>query len=221
MAYSLIDIRSRVRTKIKDTAYPASTIDSYINDAIGEIASLYPFKQFQKVVDGSLSIGEYVYLQQEDHESTIRLILIDPVTTTSFFDMTARKVTSDRFFDLYGVPDANANGQPSYWTEYGNQMYFNCPANKSYTLRQFYQKTPTELELDGDVPELPLIFRESIVLGAAYRCEEERGNYDISAILQNRFADKTGDLMMRFANDSLGGPDTIIRPGWRGNEIYR
>jgi len=47
-------------------------------------------------------------------------------------------------------------------------------------------------------------------LGASYRCEEERDNYDIAAVLQNRFNDKISDLMTRLANTTSAGPDTII-----------
>jgi hypothetical protein len=66
---------------------------------------------------------------------------------------------------------------------------------------------------DTDVPNLPQNFREAIVLGASYRCEEERDNYDIAGILQNRFNDRVSDLIMQFANDTLAGPDTVILPG--------
>jgi hypothetical protein len=62
-------------------------------------------------------------------------------------------------------------------------------------------------------------FREAIVLGASYRCEEERGNYDIAGVLQNRFNDRVSDLITRFANDTLAGPDTVIMPG-RHNEDW-
>ena len=219
MAYNLLDLRARVRTKIKDTSYPASTIDGFINDAIAEISGLFPFRNFQKIIDGDLTVGEYTYDQQADHETTIKLILIDPVNSTSYFDLTSGRLTSDKFFNSFPVPDSQGNAQPAYWTEYGDQLYFNCPVDKAYTLRQLYQKLPTELSDDADVPELPSIFREAIVLGATYRCEEERGNYDIAAIVNNHFSDKVGDLMTRFANDTLSGPDTVVMPGVRG-EIY-
>jgi len=218
MSYNLLDLRTRVRTKIKDTAYSASTIDGFVYDSIVEIAGIYPFSWFQKVADGDLTVGEYTFAQQADHESTIQLILIDPVDTAAYHDLTPSRMTSSEFFNIYGVPDANDNAQPAYWTEYGNQLYFNCPVDKAYTLRQFYQKIPTELTADADVPELPIIFREAIVLGAAYRCEQERGNYDIAAVLENKFSEKVGDLIIRFANDSMAGPDTVVLPGRGGSD---
>jgi len=215
MAYNLLDLRSRVRVKIKDQSYPSGTIDGFINDAIVEIATLFPFSSLQKVVDGSLVVNEYTSSQQADHEKTSRLVLIDPINASSYVDLTSDRLNSDAFFNLYPVPDASDSSQPSKWTEYGNQLYFNCPVDKAYTLRQFYQKVPDELANDTDVPEIPITFREAIVLGAAYRCEEERQNYDIAGVLQVRFGDKVGDLMMRNVNDTMAGPDTVVMAGMK------
>ena len=213
MAYDLLDLRSRVRTKIKDSSYPAATIDGYINDAIVEIADLYPWIYFQKLISGSLTVGEHTFEQQTDHQSTTKMVLIHLTNTTSNWDITKYRKPWEKFFHTFPAPDNLSNSQPYYWTEYGNQIYFNCPADLAYTLRQYYQKIPTELSDDADVPELPQNFREAIVLGASYRCEEERDNYDIAAVLQNRFNDRVSDLIMRFANDTMTGPDTIVMPG--------
>lgn len=212
MAYNLLDLRTRVRAKIKDTAYPSATIDGFVDDAIAEIADLYTFKQLQKIVSGSLTIGEHTFEQQADHQLTRRMLLIDVAADTEH-DITNARLDSDTFFARYPAPDRNDSALPSAWTEYGDQIYFNCPVDKAYELRQFYQKIPDEMTSEASVPELPRNFREVIVLGAAYRCEEERQNYDIAAVLQNRFNDRLGDLVMRFANDTATGPDTVIFPG--------
>lgn len=220
MSYNLLDLRSRVRTKIKDSSYSAATIDGFINDAIVEIADLYPWTYFQKVVSGALTVDEHTYEQQDDHQTTTRLVIIHPTIATSFWDITRYRKNSDEFFDLYPAPESLDSSQPHTWTEYGNQIYFSCPANLAYTLKQFYQKIPTELSADADVPELPRNFREAIVLGASYRCEGERQNFDIKAILQNDFGDRVSDLIMRLANDTLAGPDTVIMPGQRHNKDW-
>lgn len=217
MAYNLLDLRSRVRTKIKDSSYSSSKIDEFINDAISEIADLYPWKYFQKIVAGALTVGKYTYEQQEDHQTTTKLILLNPDTPTSHWDMTDSRKPWEDFFSIWPAPDTQNESQPSAWSEYGDQIYFNCPVNLAYILRQFYQKIPDDLENDSDVPELPKNFREAIVLGASYRVEQERDNYDIAGVLQNNFGDRVSDLIMRFPNDTLAGPDTIVMPtSWGG-----
>lgn len=212
MAYNLLDLRSRVRTKIKDSSYSADTIDGYINDAIVEIADLYPWRYSQRLVAGALTVGKFTYDQQTDHQSTTKMVLLHPVTPTSNWDITDNRVPWEDFFKMYPAPDTLDNSQPAIWTEYGNQIYFNCPADLAYTLRQFYQKIPAEVSADNDVPELPVNFREAIVLGASYRCEEERDNFDIAMMLENRFSGRVSNLMARFSNDTMTGPDTVVTP---------
>lgn len=216
MSYDLLDLRTRVRKKIKDTSYDAPTVDGFINDSIVEVADLYRWREFEKITEGSLTVDEYTFEQQTDHQKTRQLIIIDPVTSTSHWDITSYRMTPDDFFSRFPAPDTQTSSQPVHWTEYGDQIYFNAPVDKAYKLRQLYYKIPTELTADADVPELPRNFREIIVLGAAYRCEEERGNYDIAGVLQNRFNDRLSDLIMLFANKTSAGPDTVVLPGIRG-----
>ena len=121
-------------------------------------------------------------------------------------------MTQDEFFRTFPSPDTNDNAWPFFWTEYGNQLYFHCPADLEYTLRQYYMKTPTELSGDEAVPELPQNFREALVLGAAYRVEEERDNYDIAAVLQEKFNDRVSDLINRFANTTMAATDDVVLP---------
>lgn len=212
MAYNLLDLRSRVRTKIKDNSYSAATIDGYINDAIVEIGDLYPWTYFQELNSDTLTIDSNTYTQQANHQTTTKLVLLNPTTPTSNWDITKYRKPWEDFFNRYPAPDTLDSSQPIYWTEYGNKIHFNCPSNLAYLLRQYYQKVPTELSADADVPELPRNFREAIVLGASYRCEEERDNYDIAAIIENRFGNRVSDLIMRLANDTMTGPDTVITP---------
>lgn len=212
MAYNKLGLRSLVRAKIKDSSYSADAIDGYVYDAICEIADLYPWKYFQKLVSGALTVGEHTYEQQDDHQITSKLILLHPTNTKSFWDITRYRKPWEEFFRTFPAPDRYDNSQPIYWTEHGDQLYFNCPANLPYILRQFYQKTPTELVSDIDVPELPQSFQEVIVLGASYRCEEERDNYDIAMMLENRFGTRVASKITRFVNDTMAGPDTVVMP---------
>lgn len=212
MAYTLQDIRNRVRTKIKDSAYSANDIDGFINDAQQEIADLYTWKYFEKSVAGALTVGEYTFELQDDHQITQRLILIHPTQANTYINITDNYMESDMFFDRYPAPDTLDNAQPYSWTEYGDQVYFSAPVDLAYSLRTYYLKTPTELTADSDVPELPRNFREALVYGAAYRVEQERDNYDIASVLEQKFGDRVSDLMNKHSNTTLTGPDTVILP---------
>lgn len=216
MAYNLLDLRTRVRTKIKDTAYPSGTIDGFINDAIQEIAGLYIWKWLAtlKTTD-TLTIGNNTFDNPSDLESLQRFVLVDPLEPTRYWDITKCRKDNDFFFSVWANAGELTPGLPAAWTEYGDRIYLNCPADRAYKVHQHYQCIPAYLESDGDVPVYPVTFREAIVLGASYRCEEERDNYDIAGVLQNRFNDRVSDLITRYANDTLAGPDTVIMPGKR------
>ena len=220
MAYNLLDLRSRVRTKIKDSSYSASTIDGYINDAIVEIADLYPWTYFQGHSVDDLVVGDSTHPLPTEHQVTTKLILVHPTQSQSYWDITRYYKSWEEFLDVYPVASSLDNSQPHSWTIYGGELLFNAPSDLAYTLRHYFQKTPTEITADADVPELPVNFREAIVLGAAYRCEEERDNYDIAAVLQNRFNDRVADLITRLANDTMTGPDVVVSPNTRDRDDW-
>lgn len=209
MAYNLLGLRTSVRTKLKDTSYSASTIDEAINDTIQEIADLFEWPYFQRIVEGALTVDEYTFELPSNHQLTKGLTIIEPADLTSGVDITPYHMTPDEFFGVFTTIAAQDSSKPHHWTEYGYQIYFNQPVDKAYILRQTYIKIPDELTADTDVPELPREFREAIMLGAVYRCEEERENYDISGVMQNRFNDRVADLISRHANNT-GAPDTVI-----------
>lgn len=216
MAYNLADIRTRVRTKIKDRNYSGDTIDQFINDAIIEIADLYLWRYFQKKSEDSLGVGETAVKYPKDHQVTRRLILVDSSDPKRYWNLKDFYLEEDVFFGRFPTPEVYDNSQPTYWTVYGDYIYFNCPANINYTLHHYYQRVPADLSNDNDVPSLPVNFREAIVLGASYRVEQERDNYDIGGVLQGIFDDRVGDLVTRLTNNTLAGPDTIILPARRG-----
>lgn len=217
MAYNRLDILSRVRIKIKDQAYSATAINGFIDDAQQEIAELYPFECLSTFIEDSLSTGDYVFTLDDEVQSIKKLILVDPDDTGSHRDLSDSYLPLKDFLATFPVPDSRPEAQPVYWTQHNTELWFNCPPDKDYDVRIVAQKIPADLAEDTSIPDLPISFREALVLGAAYRCEEERDNYDIAATLKQRFEDKVSDIINRSANTTMAAPDTVIiggRPSW-------
>jgi hypothetical protein len=206
VAYDLQDLRNRVRRKLKDNSYNGGDIDNFLNDAQTEIADLFHWPFFQKTVEGALTVDEYTYEQQSDHQLTNHIILIDPDNTTQSRNISKGYLTPDDFFERFPNPGAIPSAWPSYWTEYGDQVYFSCPVDKEYLFRQHYYRLPSDMATDNSTPDLPIDFREALVLGAHYRAEEQRDNYDFSAIVQKKFEDKVNDLIERYSTRQLAVP---------------
>lgn len=210
MAYQLSDLRQRVRGKLKDTSFNQTYVDDALNDAQLEIAGLFPWKHLEKIVSGALTVNEYTFEQQDDHQITTRLVLVHPTIDTSSFDISKNYLNPDDFFDRFPVPDAYASGRPYHWTEYGDQIYFDKPSDLAYLLRQYYNRLPVDMTADADVPDFTRDFREALVLGAWYRCEQQRRNFDYSALIERQFQDKIEDLITKLANRQMAVPEVVI-----------
>jgi hypothetical protein len=214
VSYNLLDLRTRVRRKLKDNSYNSGDIDNFLNDTQQEIANLFYWPFLEKTIEGALTIGEHTFEQQSDHQSTFKLLLLHQTDLTNYTDLTKSFLNHQNFFDMYPTPDRNTSGKPSHWTEWGDQLYFNCPVDVAYILRQYYYKLPTDMTSDTDEPDFPQDFREVLVLGAHYRAEEQRDNYDVSGVVEGKFADKLSDLIERYASRQMAGPDMVIHGGY-------
>lgn len=210
MAYNLSELRRRVRRKLKDNSYNSGDIDDFINDSIQEIAEATHWSYLEKNVVGSLTVNEYTYEQQDDHDTTEKLILTDPTDASKYWVLTNNYLPHDEFFKRFPTPDSQDSTRPFYWTEYGDQLYFDRPADQAYKLRQFYYRLATDLSSDADVPDFPIKFRETIVLGATYRAEAQRRNFDISAVIENQFRDKLDSLIQKHAIKQLAAPEDLL-----------
>lgn len=207
MAYTLADLQSAVQDDLKDPSFNATRITRYLNYAQDAIFNTNLFKFCEKSVAGSLTIGEYTYDQQSDWQTTIGGIVYDPSNTSVRLILDENSYLDHRdFFDSYPAPDLNPNALPSHWTEFGDQVYFNCPVDKTYTFKQRYYREAVDLTSPDDVPDVPKAFRELLEFYADHRSEKYRGNHDIAATYLQEFEDGLESMMLRFAETTQIGP---------------
>jgi hypothetical protein len=174
------------------------------------IFNTHDFRFIEKSVTGSLTTGEYTYEQQTDHQATIGGSLIDPDNNNVITLDETNYMAHRDFFDQYGDPSIYSNNTPYNWTEFGDQIYFNCPVNKNYTFVQRYYRTPTPMSAGTDVPDVPETFRELLELWADYRGEKYRGNHDIAATYKQEFEDELENMVIKYSPVTGMGP-TIAR----------
>jgi hypothetical protein len=211
LAYNLLDLTSAVQDDLKDSSFNSTRIRRYLNHGQKIIFGTHEFKFTEKSVSGSLTIGEHTYEQQSDHEATIGGVLINPSATTSYWVMDETNYLGYReFFARNPDPSVNTNARPSEWTEFGDQIYFNCPVDKAYIFKQRYYRIPTDMTTDASVPDVPVTFRELLELWADYRGEKYRGNHDIAATYKQEFEDGLEAMAMRYGPVTSVGP-TIAR----------
>lgn len=207
MAFNLLDLTTAVKDDLKDPSFSGTRISRYLNYGQLAIFNTHTFKFCERAVVGSLTVGEYIYEQQADHQSTIGGILVDPITTTRRVVLDEKNYLPHReFFSQYPDPSLETSGLPSAWTEFGQQLYFDKPADKAYTFRQRYFRVPTSMSATTDVPDVPEAFRELLELYADYRGEKYRGNHDVAATYKQDFEDGLESMGLRFAGATRLGP---------------
>jgi hypothetical protein len=207
MSYNLQDLQSAALDDLQDPSFNVTRLTRYLNYGQLAIFNTHLFKFTEKAVTGALTIGKYIYDQQPDHQTTIGGVLIDP-TNTSFRIVINKDnyLPHRQFFEQYPDPTIYANAQPSRWTEFGGQIYFDRTLDKAYSFTQRYYKIPTSLSAPNDVPSVPEPFRELLEYYARSRAEEYRGNLDIAAVYMQKFEDGLESMVMRYNPSQVAGP---------------
>lgn len=200
MDYTLLDLTSAVQDDLHDPSFSATRIRRYLNHGQLAIFNTHSFKFTEKTVEGTLTVGEYTFNQQSDHQVTIGGVLTDPTTSGRRFVFDEENYMPHReFFDQFPDPSLEPQALPRYWTEFGTQLYFSCPVDKAYVFRQRYYRIPTSMTADGDVPDVPETFREVLEFYALYRSEKYRGNQDVAAVYKQDYEDGLEAMNIRYA----------------------
>jgi hypothetical protein len=210
MPYTVASIIAAVQDDLKDPSFSSTRILRYINRAQERIFNNRMLKFTETSVTGALTIGEHTYEQQSNHQATIGGVLIDTSDDTVALTLDKDSYIPHRqFFDEYPAPELSDNARPTAWTEYGDQLYFNCPVDKAYSFTQRYYKTPAELTADANTPEVPAAFREILELFCLYRAEKYRGNHDVASTYMQDFEDALEAMTKRFAAPTQVAPARI------------
>lgn len=200
MAYDLLDLTTSVQDDLKDPSFSSTRIRRYLNHGQKVIFGTHEFKFCETAVSSVLVVDGFTCNQQVDHESTIGGVLVDPVTSTTFWVMDETNYLGHRdFFAKYPDPSIYDSTMPSCWTEFGNQIYFDRPVDKTYTFKQRYYRMPTDMSATTDVPDVPVAFRELLELWAIFRGEKYRGNHDVAATYKQEFEDGLENMALRYS----------------------
>jgi len=220
MAYTLATVRDAVRDiKLDDPEYEASVVDRFINDAQREIFNSYELPFSEKVFTGTLPSGDYIFDFPDDYQLSQSLKIVDPeanIRTLNDYYLPFRQ-----FNEQFPFPSTRDVGTPTYWTTHSNKLYFSQPTDQVYQLSTWYIKTPTLLEDDLDVPEVPEEFSEALILGATMRVQKRNEDYDLAAALNQDYIAQTDLMQMRLGKRQTGTPTVMGQPQRAGRKAPR
>jgi hypothetical protein len=214
VAYNLLDLTTAVQDDLNDSSFSSTRIARYLNYGQLAIFNTHMFRFCEKSVTGSLTINDFTYAQQSDHQATIGGIVYDPSNTNSRLILDDDSYLAHRqFFDLTPDPSIIPSAMPTNWTEFGNQIYFNCPVASNYTFKQRYYCVPVSMSAGTDVPTVPAEFRELLELYADFRGEKYRGNHDVASTYKQEFDDGLENMVLRYSEATQVGP--VVMPSNR------
>ena len=201
MDYTLSNLVSTVRKRLKDEEYDEDEIKQFLNEAQSEVLGedKYPFMQRIDCYDADAS-GEIdlpigyggtvsIFAQREKIPRTI-LHYIKP----------------EDFFN-------HRNGHIWAYTVYGGKIFYHIAGDHNdYEIFHLYLANPRPMVDDDDKPGIPYEYREILILGALYRAERERDNFDYSQIYQNQQDALITNMKVRYGQGTLGVNSRSVLP---------
>lgn len=207
MAYTLGQLVADVQSKLDDTSFDSTLIKQFINDAQREVAIKYNFPFFEASYSGSLVIDTYIYLIPSGIDTIEGMRITDP--SGDEVDITRNYLDFRTFDQRFPDPSENESGVPRYWTVRDGNYYLFPKPDKTYTFDIRYQKIPTTLSADADVPEVPERFQEILVLGALSRAHKFNDEYDLADFEDRKMEELLFEASQRSSKRQTGTPSKM------------
>lgn len=212
MAYTLTDIRTKVRNRVRDSGYDSTEITNYLNDTQNDVFNEYRLPFMEDTEDYTLASGT----ADITNGTGLPTNFVTPISlfvtssgsekTLVFRDIREMDELYPDFTDSTTYP----NNAPSVAYKFAQTINVFPKPNAAYTVTLRYLKKPTLLSADADIPSLPSEFEELLVVGAAYRVLQVKDNYDQAGILENKYKELLDKLVMKYTRNQVGRP-TLMR----------
>ena len=208
MAYNLGTLRTRVQQKLDDTSFGVSKLNQFINDAQRDILNSRRFTFMEREAVLTTSAGTDTLVgTPTDMQIPISMRITSPVSYASQLAY----IEYEDFDTAMPNQDVNGNSVPSAWRVFNNTLLVYPNADATYQITLKYVKSPTELVLDSDVPEIPESFGELLVLAAYKRALEHNDDYDQAQVIQQQVDIQTDNMDSRFKRQ-FGLPHILRTP---------
>ena len=212
MDYTLETLKDILRKRLQDEEFNGDTLTMFLNQALNEILGedKYPFMQ---------RIDEYI---AEPH-GEINL----PFGYGGTFYLYAKKPKQQReelrFISPEEYFDRTKNHQMVY-TTFANTLFYrlrrgphgeDCDC-QDYTITHLYLENPLPLKKDTDRTPIPPQYIEALILGALYRAEQLRDNFDYAQIYQNQQDQILTNMKLRYGPGNLTAQNVARLPYFGG-----
>lgn len=211
MAYTFLDLKTKLTTQVGDPNLDSTVIADAINYTQQEIFAKYDLtlnsdSQTNTITSGTSSLASAL---PSDFQRIYSLRVTLPVNVAT--DITERYMSPKDFRTAF--PAIYLIGPPANWT-FWTAVEFSTLVEQTYTVKIDYIKSVPILSATSDVPLIPQAFEEMLMLGAKIRIYEQKEDFDYASQFQNRFADLVEAFTIRYSTRQVD--NMVIIPGARG-----
>ncbi len=213
MPYTFQGLKDKLTAQISDPNLDDDVMGDAINYTQQDIFNTFDLtlnsaQQTNSVTSGTNTLTSAL---PTDYQRMSSLYITSPTALAA--DITEGYMAPKDFRRRFPAPTAFGGGQPVYWT-YWTSLEFSCNANQTFTLVLDYIKSTPLLSASSDVPVIPEVFEELIILGAKTRIYEQKEDFDYAGQFTNRYADLLEAFTARYSTRQVD--NQVVIPGARG-----
>jgi hypothetical protein len=194
MDYTLESLKNILRKRLQDEDFDGDTLTHFLNQSQSEILGedKYPFMQ---------RIDQYM----ADEKGEISL----PSAYAGTFYIYAKKCGDPRTELNYMAPEEffdHTSKHSMVYTVFANTLFYRIYKDKdcsAFTITHLYLINPMPLVNDTDKSPIPTQYIEALLLGALYRAEQLRDNFDFAQIYQNKQDEILTNMKLRYGPGNL------------------
>lgn len=194
MEYTLATLIEILRKRLQDEEFDGDLLTTFLNEAQAEILGedKYPFMQridkYTAESQGEISLPPayagtfYIYATQNKKPNT-----------------ELRYITPEEYFK-------DIAHKHFVYTTFGNSLFYRIqddPDDIGFDVTHLYLINPRPLMRDTDRPMIPAQYIEALILGAMARAEQNRDNFDMAQIYENKQDQILTNMKLRFGPGNL------------------
>ena len=203
MIYTLETLKNLLRKRLQDEDFDGDTLTHFLNQSQSEILGedKYPFMQ---------RIDQYT----ADEKGEISL----PPFYAGTFYIYAKKCGQPREELNYMAPEEffdHTSKHSMVYTVFANTLFYQIYKDKDcsdFNITHLYLVNPLPLVNETDVSPIPEQYVEALLLGALYRAEQLRDNFDFAQIYQNKQEELLTNMKLRYGPGNLTAQNVAKLP---------
>lgn len=211
MAYTLLDLRTKLTTQIGDPNLDSTVMTDALNYTQQSIFNTFDLTLNSATQTNAVAAGANTLT--DALPTTLQRITSLYITSPSALaaNLTDYFIPIKDFRDNF--PDAgNYSGNLQWWS-YLTSVEFAVDATEAVVVKIDYIKSVPLLSATTDVPVIPESFEELLMLGAKTRIYEQKEDFDYASQFSNRYADLLEAFATRYSTRQVD--NQMIVPGAR------